>query len=688
MTNAGLSLSGPSANRWLDAGQWAARLRPFVPPLLFGLRLWAAVCLALYLAFWLELENAFWAGTSAAIVCQPSLGASLRKGWFRMVGTVIGAVLIVVLTAVFPQDRVGFLIGLALLGGACAFMATVLHNFASYAAALTGFTAAVIASDTLGATGGPSDTVFLFAVYRATEICLGIVSAGIVLGATDLGDARRRLASQLGALSAEISTGLAGSLALAGQRVLATRTLRRELVGRVIALDPVIDQAIGEASDLRPRSPVLQAAVGGLFEALRGWWVTALHLEQLPRNQAQRDADLVLSQIPAELRPAPAQGGGHEWMADPARMRRACTTAARALAALPARTPSLRLLADRTAEALIGVARALDGLLLLDDPVRKIPLSRRCRFRIADYLPALINAARAFVTIVAVSLFWIVTAWPSGALALVFATITVLLFSPRETLAYAITMGFLIGSILNIGIAAIVGFAILPQLSTFLGFSLALGLVLVPAGFLMALPWNMVVFTAVIVTFVPLLAPANQMTYDPQQFYNAALAIVVGVGAGAFSFRLLPPMSPTVRTNRLLAITLRDMRRLTASPAQPSVYDWKGLIYSRLSALPEQAEPPQRAQLLAALSVGTEIIRLRRVARRFDAQADLDEALQAIAEGRIRIAIERLVRLDRRLALLSRRSPGAPVRLRARGNILAMSEALQQHEAYFSAGAR
>src|ERR1700675_3281484 len=89
------------------------------PALLFGLRLWAAVCLALYIAFWLQLDNASWAGTSAAIVCQPSLGASLRKGWFRMVGTGIGATAIVVLTACFPQDRIGFLLGLAVWGGAC-----------------------------------------------------------------------------------------------------------------------------------------------------------------------------------------------------------------------------------------------------------------------------------------------------------------------------------------------------------------------------------------------------------------------------------------------------------------------------------------------------------------------------------------------------------------------------------------
>jgi uncharacterized membrane protein YccC len=43
-------------------------------PLLFGVRLCASVCLALFVAFWLELDNPFWAGTSAAIICQPQLG--------------------------------------------------------------------------------------------------------------------------------------------------------------------------------------------------------------------------------------------------------------------------------------------------------------------------------------------------------------------------------------------------------------------------------------------------------------------------------------------------------------------------------------------------------------------------------------------------------------------------------------
>jgi hypothetical protein len=83
--------------------------------------------------------------------------------------------MIVVLTAWFPQDRIAFLVllALALSGGICAFVGSVLRNFASYSAALAGYTAVIIAADNLGATGGASADVFLLAVWRASEMRLG-----------------------------------------------------------------------------------------------------------------------------------------------------------------------------------------------------------------------------------------------------------------------------------------------------------------------------------------------------------------------------------------------------------------------------------------------------------------------------------------------------------------------------------
>src|SRR6516164_10634586 len=194
MTGAEPSAAQPgSIARWVDDASGV--LQAAGPPLLFGLRLWASVCLALYVAFWLELDNAFWAGTTAAIACQPHLGASLRKGWYRLIGTVVGAIAIVVMTGCFPQDRATFLLVVALWGAGCALLANLLRNFASYSAALAGYTVAIIASDQLGAVGGLNGQAFMLAVNRASEICIGIVCAGIVLAGTDFGGARRQLAT-------------------------------------------------------------------------------------------------------------------------------------------------------------------------------------------------------------------------------------------------------------------------------------------------------------------------------------------------------------------------------------------------------------------------------------------------------------------------------------------------------------
>lgn len=658
------------------------------PPLLFGVRLWASVCLALYVAFWLQLDNAYWAGTSAALVCQPFLGASLRKGWFRMVGTLVGAVAIVTLTACFPQERAGFLVGLALWGAACALVATLLRNFAAYGAALAGYTAAIIASDELGATGGTDGLAFTFALARVTEIWIGIACAGIVLAGTDFGGARRQLAALLAGLSAEIAARFSSALTQAGSALSEMQPVRREHIRQVIALDPVIDQVKGESSILRYHSPVLQAAVDGLFEALAGWCAVVWRLARLSDDTARREADAVLRSVPAELRSALLQGDPLPWTTDPIGMRRLCDGAARTLIAIPAGAPSLRLLADQTVRVLTGLSDVLGGLaLLVAEPAGRTPPLRSVRPHVPDWLPALINAARAFVTIGAVELFWIMTEWPNGAVAITWAAISVILFAPRADEAYARAVDFTIGTGLATVCAAVVAFAILPNVATFAGLSIVLALYLIPVGALMAQPWQATMFAPMAGNFVPLLGPANQMSYDTVHFYNNALAIAVGCGAAALSFRLLPPLSPALRSRRLTALTLRDLRRLTSDAGRLPGDDWEGLIYSRLEALPDQAEPLQRAQLVAALSVGTDIIHLRRLAPRLGLVQELETALAAFAQEDSAAAIAGLTAFDHRLASLGETGPENSVVLRARSRVLAVCDALVRHGTYFDAGA-
>ena len=657
-------------------------LRAAGPPLIFGLRLWASVCLALYVAFWLQLDDPFWAGTSAAIVCQPQLGASLRKGWFRMIGTLVGALMSVVLIACLPQERVLFLGCLALWGAVCACAATLLRNFASYGAALAGYTVAIICGGLLGLTGGvDANAAFLLAVARASEICLGIACAGVVLLLSDFGGARRRLAVLVGTVSSGIASGFIATLSSAGAGFDETQEQRRELLRGVIALDPAIDQAFGESSELRYYSPVLQRAVDGLYVALAGWRTASVLLSKLSHEQAREAADRVLPRVPVELR----ADDSADWLAQPVVLRHSFNRAARQLMTMAIDTPPVRLLADKAVAAFTGVSHALDALsLLVADPTRRVPRGHGIRhLSIPDWLPALVNAGRTFVTIGAMALLWIVTAWPGGAQAIIFGAIVSILMAPRADQAYAAAFIAIIGILIDLIVTATVNYAVLPAFGfeSFAGLMVILALCLVPLGFLLAQarhPLQAGLFNAMTMIFMPLLAPTNQMNYDVAAFYNTSLGIVVGAGAATVAFRLIPPLSPAYRTRRLLNLALHDLRRLLRHRVISTVHAWDQRGFSRLSGLPDSAEPLQRAQLLAVVLVGAEIIRLHCGAYRFGLGGLLNTALARLAHGDIAGATDGLAQIDQQLAVQK-----TAAAVRARTHILAISGALAQHRGHF-----
>ncbi len=114
-------------------------------------------------------------------------------------------------------------------------------------------------------------------------------------------------------------------------------------------------------------------------------------------------------------------------------------------------------------------------------------------------------------------------------------------------------------------------------------------------------------------------------------------------------------------------------------------------MYGRFSALPDQAQPLQRSELMAAFSIGSEIIQRRHIALRLALDTVLASALDALAQGQSALAqgqsalaVERLASIDQ---VLASRRDAAPAALRAQSLILAISAALTQHTAYFEAGA-
>ena len=659
--------------------QLAEWLRGATPAFLFALRLWASVCLTYYVTFALMLSDPTWAVTTAAIVCTPVLGASLRKAFFRMIGTVVGAIGIVILAALFRQDRIGFLIGLALWCAVSTFVATLLRNFAAYAAALSGYTAAILASDVLGPVGTTGGDVTFLAINRAIEICMGILCAGVILALTDLGHSRRKLAAELASLSTAIMDGFADCFLTASSDLTQFQGLRRDLLRRIIALDPTIDAAIGEASDLRYRSPVLQRAVSGLVETISAWRKAAYQFALNRNPTTQRDARAVYNELPRDRLSPDASGSAKT----PAELRAACCSAVRSLTRFNAETPSQRLLAESAAQGMLGMARALNGLVGVVDPPDMIPIRGMARLHVPDWLPPSISALRAFLAILAISLFWIASAWPSGATAITFCAIIVVLLPLQGDMAYFQSMTFLKGCVLGSGIAATLVFAILPRATSFPSLCVAMGLALLPLGFLLARAKNPLFFFACTVNFLPMLSINNTISFDASQFWNSSSGILVGIAVGAVAMLILPPLSPAIRIQRLLALTLADLRRLAKRSSRRREDDWESRIVARFLAMPEQAEPVERAELVAAMAVGNHIVRLRRVAPRFVPAAAVDAALQALAEGQSGEASERLQDIDRQLAALPRTRSGGRAVLGLRAGLLVICGQLASYGSYY-----
>lgn len=574
------------------------RVRLAAPALVFGLRFSMSVCLALYVAFWLQLDNAYWAGLSASLVAQSGIGASFRKGHYRAIGTFLGGAAIVLVTAIFPQNHAGLLLSITVWAGICGFLAGILPNFAGYAAAVAGYTAVIVFSSVID---NPQN-VFLVAVTRMTEVSIGIFAAELVFSLTDLGDARSRLARMLGEIATDVARGLRTTL-VAGRDTSVSRTSRRELIRRVVALGSTLDQVVGEPTHLRRQFDRLQAGVEALFTALSAWRSIVNHLSLTLQTHENAFREMLLSAVSLVVDRA--------WFSDPKGMLELCAAARERTATIPTSDLSSQLLTQSVAEVFHSLERVANALVLVVQPGSEWPDRAVKRLQVPDILPPALNALRAVIALSALQLFWFETAWPEGPTAVTFAAIAILLFSPLMDAAYVSTVDFGIGNVLAAVIAAVLNLAILPMMhGGFIDLALVLVVVLLPLGALSAGSWHKIVFVALASNVVPIIAIENEPRYDGAGLLNAALAITGGTVAALIFIRLLPSISPRGRAQRLLNLTLRDLMQLATRRRQFTRDAWIDRIAQRFAVMPGEASREQVEELLSALSVGEAVIAL------------------------------------------------------------------------------
>ncbi|MFG1213131.1 FUSC family protein [Xanthobacter flavus] len=597
------------------------------------MRLAASVCLALYITYALELQNSFWAATTAAIVCQPNLGTSLQKGRWRIIGTVAGALAMVTVLGLFAQSRYTLAFCLAAWCGLCGVAVVVLRNFASYAAALAGFTAAVIFADTIA----DPTSAFFFSIVRVSEICIGIGSTLFVILLTDFGAARRTFASLLEDMTRQLVRGFRSTLAAREARV-----SPRDVLRQLSLFHAAADAAMADSPYLRSRSGHLREAGTSLMDAVLGW--QKITLEQEASGQSGADVRACLDTLLSRLDPA-------DLGRDPERLRGACAEALQTLEALPHDDAGASILAD-AARDLVLCLRETAGSIALLMGARAERRTASWSIVIGDPLPPLLSGFRVFSAVAAAAAFTIATEWPNGPLAIAFVAIAALIFAPAGDQARVLVTDFTIGSILVTVVGCGLYFGVMPSISTFPQLAVMLALVLVPIGLMQAGSWHTPLFLAMSINLLPLLGVGNPISYDASTFFNIALTIILGNIIGTLFFIIIPGLSPEVRARRLLALSVRDLRRLAARPQARGAARWTAVMTRRVEDLPPQATDAQASSLMTLFILGRALILLRETPAGEVESRLISSASAALAEGRVELA--RIAFLDMERALSER----------------------------------
>ncbi|GJE16473.1 FUSC family protein [Methylobacterium marchantiae] len=504
---------------------FAERIVPAPSAWAFALRIWLAMVLALYAAFWLQLSGASSAAVCVAILAQPKRGQALSKALYRFLGTLAGAAVSILLIALFGQDRGLLLVSVATWLALCVFVAHFLQDTRAYGAMLSGYTVAIVAVAHIDA---PQE-VFDAAIDRVAAITIGIVAITFINDALASPSTWRTLRKPL-------------SEALKATKAFARETLSRKDPGseraaaliRQIAVMRADAGAIGgELDDGARRAAGARSTIAALYAmaaASRAFTAAGGMLDR--PSEAVSEVRRICLGLTDEAGTGADEAAHRLGTVVDAAIRHGTTDPVEVLAL------------QRGLDFARAAAFAEDGLNALSTgcrPRRDVALPTH-----RDFPVALRGAARVGIAFAATALFLIAAGWPATSFALVqvAATCALSAIAPDPK---AFARGVLIGMPVAALCAGFVLFGVLAGEQGFPLLAIAIAPVIFVACFLSLNPPTFGVGFILLVFFMVLLSPSNPQTYDAQTFLANAFLVTMAAGILFVAVRIVLPISNAQR---------------------------------------------------------------------------------------------------------------------------------------------
>jgi uncharacterized membrane protein YccC len=580
--------------------------------MIFAAKTTLSALIALLVAFTFNLDEPKWALLTVFIVAQPQSGLVLAKSFYRIIGTLIGAVVALLFVALFAQERVLFLGALALWVGLCTFGSQYARNFVAYSFVLSGYTVAIV-----GIPGAlDPGSAFYIATARVTEIMLGIIVTAtishIVLPSS--------LASSLWKAITDASIGLREYvLAVLGKGDVGLA--QTKLLRQAIAVENMRTSVIFEDREVRNRSNSLRLLNVALINVVAAGQPLGEQLKILLEGGQPSDAmirDALAATIVA-VRVWRAGGIGAARL----RLRLLQAQLRSQLCRQPCRHPSA------SNEAMIRHLAAMWRLnSLLATLTMYIDAYEACFSRESqrphpigfthstDPIAALWSGLRAALAIVVASSFWILSNWPHGSTAVILAAVAtarLATMGPAVRISVAATLIFSLATIP----AFIVIETLLPLASGFEMFSLIVAPVVFCCALLMAYKKTLLIGFLSGLLFASVGVFQDRMSYDPVDLLNTSIAVVFATSVALVMWSVLAPETPEAARHRFLRVAHRVQARITGPRQSISLADFETAMTEALDQLQSHLRPDSPNDVAAfglataLLGAGREQIRLR-----------------------------------------------------------------------------
>jgi uncharacterized membrane protein YccC len=611
-----------------------------------------AVLVALYLSFVSDLARPYWSMFTVFVVAKPIAGAVRSKAVFRLIGTLVGAGLSLLMIPPLVQAPVVLCAATSLWIALCVYVALQDRRPRTYAFLLAGYTTTIVG---LAVVNAP-ETIFDTSIARVEEISLGLVCAAVAHSVIfpqsmldELLERADRALRKCAAWLAEAIARPANVSDVQSQQQLAAFVSDLHVLYDHVAFETSnVPRDAGLMRSLQDRFAWLLPRVSGVQQAL-----VALTAENQVSAAAQ-DAIAKASHWARTLsRPEVPQA---ELRIATAELRAACAR----LAAQPSNADtwswalrdSIAAQLPRIVDDLLDADHLIAAIKGVQSPeaaqIRDAESSRRPRPMHRDRGLAILSAAAAATSTLIGCVLWIEGSWPEGGVAAQFAAIGCSLFATLDKPS-KVVFSAVAGVLVALPLAAIYQFALFPRID---GFA-SLALVLLPPVLLFS--WMQTserLEGAALVLAIGFAGGLSlQSSYQPDfaAFVNSNTALIAGLLIAAITnliFRTIDPLWNALRISRAGWRSVTDLAQRPKADIKQWVlemFDRLGLVTARLLSADRLDLIGSRVDTLRDIRVGINMISLEQSSRELSMSLQsttapvlgaVGQAYQGLARGR------------------------------------------------------